>query len=568
MFFTSTFYLLQGLPHNAFIYINSRKNYPFVEVYSLGVMLVDFILSFLENIIIVIGIASSGSYIGSKYLKHRNLVWGVLLGIGSIFIMKNSILIEPGRFVDFRYLSMTLAGFFGGLVPAMIAACIIGFYRWLQGGEGAWTGVITIFIFGIIGFYLRKFRIQNWGFKEHALLGGSLTTVVILIMLIVPPWNGAALHVATKVAVPLFLLVPIGSYICFKIFFILQDAIENQMLLREEIRLLDLDPETTIIRSMEGKITFWNRKAEELYGYTKDEVIGNCMQDILLPQFPKPFEQINQILLSKGRWEGELIHTRKDGSKIICRSCWLLKNTSGSFSVMELNLNITETKRMEEELTRLETLNTVGEMAAGISHEVRNPMTTVRGYLQLFLRKEAFKDYGKQIQTMIDELDRANSIITEFLSLAKDKVSEIKADSLNEIIHVLSPLLQAEAYRMGHEIEFKTSDIPDIPMDKNEIRQLILNLTRNGFEAMASSGKLIIQTYLEKQNVVLRIQDTGTGIPEEVLRKLGTPFLTTKENGTGLGLSVCYRIAQSHNAKITANSSPEGTTFFIKFSTL
>ncbi|AIF54107.1 multi-sensor signal transduction histidine kinase [Pelosinus sp. UFO1] len=537
-------------------------------MYLLGVMLVDFILSFLENIIIVIGIASSGSYIGSKYPKHRNFVWGILLGIGTIYTMQNSILIEPGRFIDFRYLTMTLAGFFGGFVPAMVAACISGFYRWSQGGAGSWTGVITIFIFAMIGFYLRKFKIENWAFKQHVLLGGSLTTVVIIILLIVPPWSPSALQVTTKVAVPLFLLVPIGSYICFKIFFILQDAIENQMLLREEIRLLDLDPETTIIRNMEGVITFWNRKAEELYGWTKDEAIGKYIQEILSPQFPEPFEEINQILVNKGRWEGELIHTRKDGGKIICRSCWLLKNTPGSYSVMELNLDITETKRMEEELTRLETLNTVGEMAAGISHEVRNPMTTVRGYLQLFLRKEDFGNYYRQIQTMIDELDRANSIITEFLSLAKDKVSEIKSDSLNEIIHVLSPLLQADAFRMGHEIQFKTSNIPDIPMDKNEIRQLILNLTRNGFEAMTSCGKIMIQTYLEGENVVLTIQDTGTGIPEEVLRKLGTPFVTTKENGTGIGLSVCYRIAQRHNAKITANSSPEGTTFFIKFSTL
>lgn len=220
---------------------------------------------------------------------------------------------------------------------------------------------------------------------------------------------------------------------------------------------------------------------------------------------------------------------------------------------------------LNTELLRLDRLNIVGEMAAGIGHEVRNPMTTVRGYLQMFQRKGDFAKYQEHLQTMIEELDRANSIITEFLSLAKDKTIDITPGDLNETVNTLFPLLQADAFRRGHNIEIATTAIPAIQIDQKEIRQLILNLTRNGLEAMKAGGKLTIRTYLEEDRVILAISDTGPGIPPEIKAKLGTPFFTTKESGTGLGLPVCYRIAQRHEAIIAINTSSQGTTFCVKF---
>ena len=220
---------------------------------------------------------------------------------------------------------------------------------------------------------------------------------------------------------------------------------------------------------------------------------------------------------------------------------------------------------LNTELLRLDRLNTIGEMAAGIGHEVRNPMTTVRGYLQMFQRKGDFTKYHEHLQTMIEELDRANSIITEFLSLAKDRTIEMTQGNLNETVNTLFPLLQADAFRRGHNIEIATTAIPTIQFDQKEIRQLILNLTRNGLEAMKAGGKLTIRTYREEGRVILAVSDTGPGIPPEIKAKLGTPFFTTKESGTGLGLPVCYRIAQRHNAIIDINTSSQGTTFYVKF---
>ncbi|MDF2570037.1 MAG: multi-sensor signal transduction histidine kinase [Sporomusa sp.] len=246
----------------------------------------------------------------------------------------------------------------------------------------------------------------------------------------------------------------------------------------------------------------------------------------------------------------------------------LLASLTSLFSLVFCYLLISRAEQelvLNKELIRLSSLNIVGEMAAGIGHEVRNPMTTVRGYLQMFQRKPDFIKYQEHLQTMIEELDRANSIITEFLSLAKNKTVELTQGSLNNTINTLMPLLQADALHKGHDIEFIATDLPNIQFDEKEIRQLILNITRNGLEAMESSGKITIKTYLDGGREILAIQDTGSGIPEEVKIKLGTPFVTTKESGTGLGLPVCYRIAQRHGADIDLETSDQGTTFFIKF---
>lgn len=224
-----------------------------------------------------------------------------------------------------------------------------------------------------------------------------------------------------------------------------------------------------------------------------------------------------------------------------------------------------EQQKMATALNRLDSLNLIGEMAASIGHEVRNPLTTVRGYLQLFQRKSSFAEYSTQLNTMIEELDRANLIITEFLSLAKNKASEFVSANLNDSIITLLPLMQANAIPSGQEIQTDLGDIPNSQLDKKEIRQLLLNLIKNAIEATPLNGTITIKTQLRDRYIILSIQDTGHGIPQEVLNKLGTPFVTTKENGTGLGLPVCYRIAQRHGAQIHVESGCNGTTFHISF---
>jgi len=219
----------------------------------------------------------------------------------------------------------------------------------------------------------------------------------------------------------------------------------------------------------------------------------------------------------------------------------------------------------EKKMARLDRLNLLGQMAAGIGHEIRNPMTTVRGYLQLLGARPANAHQKPTFDLMISELDRANAIITEFLSLAQTKRAELKSQDLNDILNNLYPLLEADTFMQNKQICFIPGEIPKLELNGNEITQLVLNLTRNGLEAMRERGCLNINSYVEDGKVVLAIEDEGCGIPPENLRKLGTPFFTTKDSGTGLGLATCYKIAESHNAKINIDSSSKGTTFYIIF---
>ncbi|EHL69473.1 hypothetical protein HMPREF1014_04175 [Bacillus sp. 7_6_55CFAA_CT2] len=217
-------------------------------------------------------------------------------------------------------------------------------------------------------------------------------------------------------------------------------------------------------------------------------------------------------------------------------------------------------------MKRLSNIDLIGQMAAGISHEIRNPMTTVLGFLQLLKEENTYEKHNKYFHLMIEELNRANSIITEFLSMGNTRKSDLQMLDLNSIIHDIIPLIKIDTYNQNKYIQVDTNDIPELLLNRNEIRQLLMNLYRNGLEAMNTGKVLTIGTYKEGQNcVVLAVRDQGKGIRPEVLEKLGTPFYTTKDNGTGLGLGVCYAIAARHNAKIEIQTGSEGTTFFVKF---
>jgi len=240
-------------------------------------------------------------------------------------------------------------------------------------------------------------------------------------------------------------------------------------------------------------------------------------------------------------------------------------DADGSKLVFKVLLDITERKNVNQELARLERLNMVGEMAAGIAHEVRNPLTTVKGFLQLLTSKDNTKEYREFYDLMIEELDRANSIISDFLNLARDQTTDYKLTDISEMVRSLSPLLTADALIQDKEIVLELEQVPDILGNKNELRQLLLNIVRNGLEAMPVGTTLTIQTFKLDDFIILRVCDQGVGIDPVIFKKLGTPFLTTKEQGTGLGLAICQGIAVRHHAVIDYESTPSGTTVTVKF---
>ncbi|HBV85188.1 MAG TPA: two-component sensor histidine kinase [Desulfosporosinus sp.] len=229
-----------------------------------------------------------------------------------------------------------------------------------------------------------------------------------------------------------------------------------------------------------------------------------------------------------------------------------------------LTKEIVKRKQTEIEMVRLDKLKLIGEMAASISHEVRNPMTIVKGFLQLLKNKQGSRD-KEYFDIMIEELDRANSILSEFLSISKNKPSILEWHNINDIVKSTLPLIQADAQNNDKLLAVELNSVPDLKIDIQEIRQLLLNLVRNGFEAMSRGGQLRIKTFTTYSEVALVVEDEGIGIEQNMLDKLGTPFFTTKEQGTGLGLAVCYGIVTRNNGRISVQTSPKGTTFNVYF---
>jgi signal transduction histidine kinase len=301
----------------------------------------------------------------------------------------------------------------------------------------------------------------------------------------------------------------------------------------------------------------------------RSRLFGMAMTAFVDKDSCKPFlDHLRSCRLSGGKVTTEITLKTKNTGAVYAElvSLPLLDNRSCGLQYWTVIGDISERKLVEREMARLERLNLIGEMAAGIAHEIRNPMTTVRGYLQSFQQKPEFSQFNSRFDLMIEELDRTNSIITEFLSLAKNKAIDRSPQNLNTIIETLLPLMESDALIHGKWILVELStDLPVLLLDAQEIRQLILNLVRNGLEAMPPGGQIRIATFTEDSQVILAIQDQGTGIPATVMEKLGTPFLTTKENGTGLGIAICYSIAGRHNAKIEVLTGESGTTFNVRF---
>ncbi|AET69495.1 PAS domain S-box [Desulfosporosinus orientis DSM 765] len=318
-----------------------------------------------------------------------------------------------------------------------------------------------------------------------------------------------------------------------------------------------------------GIILDWNRGAERIFGYLEREIVGKSIMKLIPQDKQCEFDEILCNILSQSlpMTHYETISQRKDGQLInVYYTVSPIKDHFGKIvGASNIIKDVTAERKLEKEMIRMDQMALVGEMAASIGHEVRNPMTTVRGFLQLLGEQKNTDKYSEYIPLMISELDRANAIISEFLSISRTKTTEFARQNLNDIIECILPLIQAEATSEEKLIKVELTAIPDLFLDHKEIRQVILNLTRNGLEAMDIGGCLTIRTFLNEQNVVLAIQDEGEGISPEVIDRLGTPFLTTKDKGTGLGLAVCFGIAARHNAKITAQTGKQGTTFLMKF---
>lgn len=333
--------------------------------------------------------------------------------------------------------------------------------------------------------------------------------------------------------------------------------------------LLEAIGQVVVVIDTEGRITAFNSFAEEMFGLSR--------QDVLNQPFSKVFEHvtkayhypINTIVKGEELNKKEVNYCpflRKEG--FFLHDTALIRNQMGDIiGAMWLYQDITEQRKYEREVAKAELLAAVSELAAGTAHEIRNPLTTVRGFIQLLSSKHANeKDY---YELMLKELDRANKIIGDFLALAKPRANEMGLCSINHLIEDILLLVESQAnlHDIG-VVKDLSGDIPLICLQPDQIKQVFLNLIRNSVQAMPDRGLLYISTKLSDQGdfVLMEIKDTGVGIPADRMAKLFVPFFSTKTDGSGLGLTISYRIVKNHGGDIQVESEEgKGTVFRVSF---
>ncbi|WP_147802679.1 PAS domain-containing sensor histidine kinase [Alkalicoccus halolimnae] len=313
-----------------------------------------------------------------------------------------------------------------------------------------------------------------------------------------------------------------------------------------------------------GKITLWNRRCRELFCVEEPGSLAELAAGSV------SFSQLKRLLAgledeypgTNRRMELNLNGNREGEEYLVSLSPLQSPQQNERLVIL---YDLSDKRKAETEMIRSEKLKVVAQMAAGFAHEVRNPLTTIRGFIQLaHENKSPIND--QYYLLVIEEIDRVNKIIHELLDTADPNAPDEKREvDPNQVLQDILTLQQPQLREKGIDWNLLLDpQLPPVYTDKNKLKQIFVNLVQNAVEAMPEGGELIIHTAVEGKQIRLDIGDTGIGMNEEILRKIGTPFFTEKAEGTGLGLTMSYRLVEEMQGKVSVESEPgKGTTFTV-----
>lgn len=308
-----------------------------------------------------------------------------------------------------------------------------------------------------------------------------------------------------------------------------------------------------------GIINGFNRGAEEMTGFKAEDVLGKKYDDIFIKR-KTIFTKLTQTLFTKKEYTNYKKEiAKRDGQKIylMITTKILLDKNGQQIGAMGIYKDITYLEELSQQIQRADKLAVVGELAAGTAHEIRNPLTTIKGFIQ-FLKEDIYDERKREyVNLMLKEINHINDIIREMLLLAKPSHPSKSMVSINNLIDDITSFMNSEA--VLYNVELKSSLgrlIPPIPLDERQIKQVFINIIRNGIQAMKTGGILTVTSEYnsEQKMVTVLFVDQGEGIPQEQITKIYEPFYTTKDEGTGLGIPVSYRIMQNHGGDLKINS--------------
>lgn len=313
-------------------------------------------------------------------------------------------------------------------------------------------------------------------------------------------------------------------------------------------------PSGLFTTDISGRILTFNRAAEKIIGCERESVIGRKI-DEALPYFKFPFVPCRreEVIKSNG--------TRK----VIGFQITPLKDINGNDTgFIGIFQDLTELKRFEAEAKRKEKLAAIGELSSNIAHEIRNPLASLKGSIEMLKDGTIPPDNKKRLMEIaLKEMERLNRIISDFLTYSRPSQPEFKRFELHSVLDETTDLLKnVEQYRGNISIKKKYTGRLEVIADPQKLRQVFWNLGINAIEAMPNGGELVIATKDKDSTVEIIFQDSGLGIAKQDIERVFYPFFTTKESGTGLGLSIAYRIIEEHSGKINVESNAGIGTIF------
>lgn len=325
---------------------------------------------------------------------------------------------------------------------------------------------------------------------------------------------------------------------------------------RQQYRsLFEYSPDIVSMLDLNGTITNLNPQFEKISGYEPYKYIGKSISDLLADDDKQAvLEKIGKVVKDLRPQLFELTIKHKSGFPIILQNTTLPIIVNDQIAGIICNSrDVTELRQTEERLRRTDKLSVVGELSASVAHEIRNPLTSLKGLVQLLQMED--EKHQLYYQIMLDELNRINYIVGELLLLAKPQQISFSEADLQLILYNVVSLLKPEATLQNVQIdyEFIEQDI-FIECEPNQLKQLFINIVKNAIEASSAEDRIVISVASFDHHVAISVKDHGCGISKELLARIGEPFYSSKEKGTGLGMTVSFKIVQSHNGTITFDS--------------
>ena len=353
--------------------------------------------------------------------------------------------------------------------------------------------------------------------------------------------------------------------------------------IREQAALLDQARDAIIVRGLDDRIIFWNKGAERLYGWTGAETIGRAARALgLLNELNEAqFEEGRGAVVERGEWAGELRQRTKAGEEVTVESRWTLMrgDDGGPKSILAINTDVTERKKVEAQLLRAQRMESIGTLAGGIAHDLNNILSPILMSIQMLQLKVEDPSAGQWLELLQANAERGADMVRQVLSFARgvegERVTLQPKHLVKEVVKILKDTLPKS-------IEIRCdvpADLWTVSADATQIHQVLMNLCVNARDAMPEGGELVIRAenftldeayarmHIEAKPgrfVMLTVADTGAGMAPEVLNRIFEPFYTTKEvgKGTGLGLSTAMTIVRSHGGFINVYSEPRRGTHF------